>query len=85
MKTRGGRGLNVVVTQMTDNPETTATECEDQISKTESLEKFTLSNGLVIEKLANGPPGGKIAVPGKMVCLFFLKSEIVNWLADFIF
>ncbi|KAL8495490.1 hypothetical protein ACS0TY_019580 [Phlomoides rotata] len=65
-KTRGGRGLNVGAIQMTDNSETTATKYEGQI-----LEKFTLSNGLVIEQLAIGPPHGKIASLGKMVKLHY--------------
>lgn len=67
--------MNLGVTQITDNPETTATENESHITKTVPLQKFTLSNGLIIEELANGPTNGKIAAPGKMVCFRHLNRR----------
>lgn len=57
---------------MSDNQEN-----EDQSIKTVSIDKRTLSNGLIIEELESGPPGGKVAVPGKIVRICWLSLEII--------
>lgn len=64
-KTRGKKD-NMSVVQMSDNQEN-----EDQSIKPASIDKRTLSNGLTIEELESGPPGGKVAVPGKNVTIYY--------------
>ncbi|KAG6434454.1 hypothetical protein SASPL_106090 [Salvia splendens] len=44
---------------------------ENYTSNTEPTQNRTLSNGLVIEEVANGPPDGKVASRGKKVKIFY--------------
>ncbi|KAL1546463.1 peptidylprolyl isomerase [Salvia divinorum] len=44
---------------------------ENHTSNTEPTQNRTLSNGLVIEEVANGPPDGKVASRGKKVKIFY--------------
>ncbi|KAK6162506.1 hypothetical protein DH2020_002347 [Rehmannia glutinosa] len=70
-KTQGERDLNMSMTNMTHSQETTPMEHEDQTTNAAPILKRTLSNGLIIEELASGPPGGKVAVPGKKVKFYY--------------
>lgn len=65
-KTRGKKDSNMSAIQMSVNQEN-----EDQSIKTVSIDKRTLSNRLTIEELGSGPPGGKVAVPGKNVKIYY--------------
>lgn len=56
------------MTEVMDNQETTPMNYEDQTTNAVTIQNRTLSNGLVIEELASGPPDGKVARPGKRVC-----------------
>ncbi|KAL0425857.1 UNVERIFIED_CONTAM: Peptidyl-prolyl cis-trans isomerase FKBP43 [Sesamum radiatum] len=64
-QTQGASDLNMSVSELKANQETTLLNFEDQPTNTVPLQKRTLSNGLIIEELASGPPGGKVAAPGK--------------------
>lgn len=67
-RTRGKKDLNTGMTEVMDNQETTPMNYEDQTTNAVTIQNRTLSNGLVIEELASGPPDGKVARPGKRVC-----------------
>lgn len=49
------------------NQETTPVKSENLTSNAEPTQNRTLSNGLIIEEVANGPPDGKVASRGKKV------------------
>lgn len=49
------------------NQEMTPVKSENQTSNAEPTQNRTLSNGLIIEEVANGPPDGKVASRGKKV------------------
>lgn len=49
------------------NQETTPMKSENQTTNAEPMQNRTLSNGLIIEEVANGPPDGKVASHGKKV------------------
>lgn len=51
----------------TDSKENTVMKCGEENMNAMPLQRRTLSNGLTIEELANGPPDGKVATPGKTV------------------
>ncbi|KAI3444685.1 hypothetical protein Pfo_001350 [Paulownia fortunei] len=70
-KTQGERDLNMGLTKMTDNQESTPIEYEDQTTNAVPIQKRTLSNGLIIEELASGPPDGKVAALGKKVKIYY--------------
>ncbi|KAL6498784.1 hypothetical protein OROGR_028331 [Orobanche gracilis] len=55
----------------TDNQENMFVEFENQTTKEKPIRKRTLSNGLVIEEVAEGPPDGKVATPGKKVKVYY--------------
>lgn len=57
--------------KMTDNKENTTMKYEHQTAKA-PIEERALSNGLIIEEVAHGPPDGKVAAPGKQVYLLQL-------------
>ncbi|KAL7123594.1 hypothetical protein ACP275_01G114700 [Erythranthe tilingii] len=61
-KSKTRRDSNTNVTKMTDNEETT---------NAVSIQKRTLSNGLIIEELASGSRKGKVATPGKKVKFYY--------------
>ncbi|KAL0429013.1 UNVERIFIED_CONTAM: Peptidyl-prolyl cis-trans isomerase FKBP43 [Sesamum radiatum] len=64
-QTQDASDLNMSVSELKANQETTLMNFEDQTTNAVPLQKRTLSNGLIIEELASGPPGGKVAAPGK--------------------
>ncbi|KAL3615598.1 hypothetical protein CASFOL_041259 [Castilleja foliolosa] len=43
----------------------------NQTASEKSISKKTLSNGMVIEEVVNGPPDGKVAAPGKKVKIYY--------------
>lgn len=53
------------------NQETTPMKSENQTTNAEPMQNRTLSNGLIIEEVANGPPDGKVASRGKKVKIFY--------------
>lgn len=55
----------------TSNQETTPMEFENQNTNEAPKQNRTLSNGLIIEEVANGPPDGKVAARGKKVKIFY--------------
>lgn len=56
------------MTEVMDNQETTPMNYEDQTTNAVTIQNRALSNGLVIEELASGPPDGKLARRGIKVC-----------------
>ncbi|KAL0464658.1 UNVERIFIED_CONTAM: Peptidyl-prolyl cis-trans isomerase FKBP43 [Sesamum latifolium] len=70
-QTQGASDLNMSVSELKANQEMTLMNFEDQTTNAVSLQKRTLSNGLIIEELASGPPGGKVAAPGKKVKIYY--------------
>ncbi|KAL0339350.1 UNVERIFIED_CONTAM: Peptidyl-prolyl cis-trans isomerase FKBP43 [Sesamum angustifolium] len=44
---------------------------EDQTRSTDPIQKRTLSNGLIIEEMLNGPRDGKVAAAGKKVKIYY--------------
>ncbi|KAL0379658.1 UNVERIFIED_CONTAM: Peptidyl-prolyl cis-trans isomerase FKBP43 [Sesamum angustifolium] len=70
-QTQGASDLTMSVSELKANQETTLLNFEDQPTNTVPLQKRTLSNGLIIEELASGPPGGKVAAPGKKVKIYY--------------
>lgn len=53
------------------NQETTPMKSENHTTNAEPMQNRTLSNGLIIEEVANGPPDGKVASRGKKVKIFY--------------
>ncbi|KAH6812145.1 hypothetical protein C2S51_025907 [Perilla frutescens var. frutescens] len=53
------------------NQEMTPMNFENQTKIEETMQNRTLSNGLIIEEVANGPPDGKVASRGKKVKIFY--------------
>lgn len=49
------------------NQEMTPMKSENHSTNAEPMQNRTLSNGLIIEEVANGPPDGKVASRGKKV------------------
>ncbi|KAL9176019.1 hypothetical protein ABFS82_02G151200 [Erythranthe guttata] len=66
-KAHSQKDSNTNVTDMADNEETTHVKNDEQTLNAASIQKRTLSNGLIIEELASGPPNGKVAAPGKKI------------------
>lgn len=66
-KNQGEGDLNMGLPDMTDNQETTHMKFENQTTNAKPMQNRTLSNGLIIEEEANGPPDGKVASHGKKV------------------
>ncbi|KZV47352.1 hypothetical protein F511_30172 [Dorcoceras hygrometricum] len=68
-----GKGNNDMDTmKMKSTQETMVMKYEDpQTEKVEQVKRTALSNGLIIEELAQGPPDGKIAAVGKKIKLFY--------------
>ncbi|KAL8542742.1 hypothetical protein ACS0TY_003572 [Phlomoides rotata] len=56
---------------MTNNQENRHMTLENQFTNAKATQYRTLSNGLIIEKVANGPPDGKVASHGKKVKIFY--------------
>lgn len=79
-KTRGKEDLNVIATQMSVNQLN-----EEESTESVPIDRRTLSNGLTIEELASGPPGGKVAVPGKKVSFFVGLIKKLLIMAAFMF
>lgn len=74
-KSKGKGDLDMSAIQMLDNQET---ETETESTKIVPFDTRTLSNGLTIEDLSSGPPGGRVAVPGKKVCFIcWLDQRLV--------
>lgn len=71
-KTQGEEDLNMGSPNLADNQEKTSMNIENQTANAKPIRNRTLSNGLTIEEVANGPPDGKVAVPGKKVHLCYL-------------
>ncbi|KAL3814910.1 hypothetical protein ACJIZ3_016178 [Penstemon smallii] len=71
-KTQGDGDVNMGVLNVTENQETTTfMKYEDQTTNAIPNQKRTLSNGLIIEVLANGPPDGKVAASGKKIKIYY--------------
>ncbi|KAK4418765.1 Peptidyl-prolyl cis-trans isomerase FKBP43 [Sesamum alatum] len=70
-QTQGASDLNMNVSELTVNQEMTPMNFEDQTTLAVPVQKRTLSNGLIIEELASGPPGRKVAALGKKVKLYY--------------
>ncbi|KAL6565851.1 hypothetical protein OROHE_004906 [Orobanche hederae] len=64
-------GLPNTTTTTTDNQENMFVKFENQTTKEKPIRKRTLSNGLVIEEVAEGPPDGKVATLGKKVKVYY--------------
>ncbi|KAL2536504.1 peptidyl-prolyl cis-trans isomerase FKBP43-like [Forsythia ovata] len=62
---------NIVTLELNANKENTFMNCKDQNADAASSQKRTLSSGLIIEEVAKGEPGGKIAAPGKKVTVYY--------------
>ncbi|CAA2991658.1 Hypothetical predicted protein [Olea europaea subsp. europaea] len=58
---------NIGTLEINANEENTFMKREDWNANVESSQQRTLSSGLIIEEVAKGEPGGKIAAPGKKV------------------
>ncbi|XP_011090742.1 peptidyl-prolyl cis-trans isomerase FKBP43 isoform X2 [Sesamum indicum] len=78
-QTQGASDLNMHVSELKANQETTLMNFEDQTTNAVPLQKRTLSNGLIIEELASGPPGGKLAAPGKKVKIYYTGMLKETW------
>lgn len=65
---------NIGTLEINANEENTFMKREDWNANVESSQQRTLSSGLIIEEVAKGEPGGKIAAPGKKVCVNQLKD-----------
>ncbi|KAI3449132.1 hypothetical protein Pfo_005797 [Paulownia fortunei] len=70
-KTQGDGDLNMGLPNMADNQENTFIKFEIQTTNEKPIQNRTLSNGLIIEEVANGPPDGKVAAPGKKVKIYY--------------
>lgn len=66
-KNQGNGEPEMVLPDTGCNQETTPVKSENQTSNAEPTQNRTLSNGLIIEEVANGPPEGKVASRGKKV------------------
>ncbi|CAA0811277.1 Peptidyl-prolyl cis-trans isomerase FKBP43 [Striga hermonthica] len=66
---QGDSGLELPST--TDDQNNTSMKIEEQTIHEMRIPKRTLSNGLIIEELANGPLDGKVAAPGKKVKIYY--------------
>ncbi|KAG6403267.1 hypothetical protein SASPL_135484 [Salvia splendens] len=67
-ESKGKGDLDVSAIQMLDNQET---ETETESTKIVPFDTRTLSNGLTIKDLSSGPPGGRVAVPGKKIKIHY--------------
>ncbi|XP_042038805.1 peptidyl-prolyl cis-trans isomerase FKBP53-like [Salvia splendens] len=67
-KSKGKGDLDMSAIQMLDNQET---ETETESTKIVPFDTRTLSNGLTIKDLSSGPPGGRVAVPGKKIKIHY--------------
>ncbi|XP_073141289.1 peptidyl-prolyl cis-trans isomerase FKBP43-like isoform X2 [Henckelia pumila] len=56
---------------MKSNQEKLVMKHEDQMENVMQVKKTSLSNGLIIEELAQGPPDGKTAAVGKKIKVFY--------------
>lgn len=82
-KARGTDELNMSASQMSVNQLNGEVE---ESTKTVPIDRRTLSNGLTIEELESGPPGGKVAVQGKKVSFFVgLVKKLLIMAAAFMF
>ncbi|KAL6494067.1 hypothetical protein OROGR_031976 [Orobanche gracilis] len=71
-KTQAERELNTGLTNMlTDSSNTTSMDYEDKTANAAPISETTLSNELIIEELAGGPPDGKVATPGRKVKIHY--------------
>lgn len=68
-KTQDEGDLNMGLPSTTDNQQNTIMKHEDQPRSAEPIQKRTLSDGLIIEEMVNGPRDGKVAAAGKKVYL----------------
>ncbi|XP_073150782.1 peptidyl-prolyl cis-trans isomerase FKBP43-like isoform X6 [Henckelia pumila] len=69
-KPEGDGGSDVFTSKMTDNKENTTMKYEHQTAMA-PIQERALSNGLIIEEVAHGPPDGKVAAPGKKVKIYY--------------
>ncbi|KAK4415996.1 Peptidyl-prolyl cis-trans isomerase FKBP43 [Sesamum alatum] len=70
-KTQDEGDSNMNLPNMTDNQQNTIMKDEDQTTSVEPIQKRTLSNGLIIEEMVNGPRDGKVAAAGKKVKIYY--------------
>ncbi|KAK6120572.1 hypothetical protein DH2020_045684 [Rehmannia glutinosa] len=70
-KTQGEGDFVLNLPNMTDYQENTFVKIENRTSNEKPNQNRTLSNGLIIEDVANGPPDGKVAAPGKKVRIYY--------------
>ncbi|KAL7083307.1 hypothetical protein ACP275_14G153100 [Erythranthe tilingii] len=66
-KTQGEGDSNMV----SPNQEKTSMKFENQTENASPIRNKTLSNGLTIEEVTNGPSDGKVAAPGKRVKIYY--------------
>lgn len=61
--------LNMALPDLTNSQENRRMSFENQSTNAKAMPQRTLSNGLIIEEVANGQPDGKVASHGKKVKL----------------
>lgn len=61
--------INMALPDMTNNQGNKHMTVHNQSTNAKAMQNRTLSNGLIIEEVANGPPDGKVASHGKKVYL----------------
>lgn len=69
-KNEGDGSSDIFMPKMTDNKENTTIKYEHQTANA-PIQERALSNGLIIEEVAHGPPDGKVAAPGKKVKIYY--------------
>ncbi|XP_011093212.1 peptidyl-prolyl cis-trans isomerase FKBP43 isoform X2 [Sesamum indicum] len=70
-KTQDEGDLKMGLPNTSDNQQNTIMKDEDQTKIAEPIQKRTLSNGLIIEEMVNGPRDGKAAAAGKKVKIYY--------------
>ncbi|KAL6499370.1 hypothetical protein OROHE_026033 [Orobanche hederae] len=71
-KTQALRELNTGLTNTVRNSSnTTSMNYENRTANAAPISETTLSNELIIEELAGGPPDGKVATPGRKVKIYY--------------
>ncbi|XP_051147605.1 peptidyl-prolyl cis-trans isomerase FKBP53-like [Andrographis paniculata] len=66
---KGNLGTDMLVT--TDGEETMVTKFGNENTDAVPIKKRTLSDGLIVEELANGPPDLKVAATGKKIKIYY--------------